>query len=148
MGKKAEVDLALEARALETLTPIRLRYTGELQDLTAARDDQDVLHTEVQQVAGKIINTTVGRVIFNDSLPEGMPFVNGLLKKKGLQQLVQSCYLRYGLGRTVEMLDGLKNLGFLYATLSGLSIGIDDLIIPAEKAALVKQGRGGVGEGE
>ena len=70
-----------------------------------------------------------------------MPFVNGLLKKKGLQQLVQSCYLRYGLETTVEMLDGLKNLGFLYATQSGLSIGIDDLIIPEEKAALVKQAR-------
>ena len=41
-----------------------------------------------------------------------MPFVNGLLKKKGLQQLVQYCYLRYGLEKTVEMLDSLKNLGF------------------------------------
>jgi DNA-directed RNA polymerase subunit beta' len=83
----------------------------------------------------------VGRVIFNDSLPKGVPFVNGLLKKKGLQQLVQACYLRDGLERTVEMLDSLKNLGFLYATRSGLSIGIDDLIIPAEKQALVEKAR-------
>ena len=81
--------LALEAGELETLSPIRLRYTGELQDLTAARDDQDVLHTEVQTVKNKIINTTVGRVILNEPLPAEMPFVNGLLKKKGLQQLVQ-----------------------------------------------------------
>ena len=79
---------------LETLTPIRLRYTGALQDLTAARDDQDVLHTEVQDVSAKIINTTVGRVIFNTALPKGLPFVNGMLKKKGLQQLVQRCYLQ------------------------------------------------------
>ena len=50
-------------------------------------------------------------MIFNDALPEGMPFVNGLLKKKGLQQLVQSCYLQFGLEKTVEMLDSLKNLG-------------------------------------
>ena len=70
-----------------------------------------------------------------------MPFVNGLLKKKGLQQLVQSCYLRYGLEKTVEMLDSLKQLGFTYATRSGLSIGIDDLIIPAEKPALVARAR-------
>ena len=63
-----------------------------------------------------------------------MPFVNGLLKKKGLQQLVQSCYLKFGLEKTVEMLDSLKNLGFTYATRSGLSIGIDDLIIPKKKA--------------
>ena len=70
-----------------------------------------------------------------------MPFVNGLLKKKGLQQLVQYCYLHFGLEKTVEMLDSLKNLGFTYATRSGLSIGIDDLIIPKEKAALVERAR-------
>jgi len=135
------VMLALEAGELETLSPIRLRYTGDLQDLTAARDDQDVLRTEVQRVENKIINTTVGRVILNQQIPAEMPFVNGLLKKKGLQQLVQSCYLKFGLERTVEMLDALKHLGFTYATRSGLSIGIDDLIIPKEKAALVSKAR-------
>src|SRR6186713_1414138 len=140
-GNPDDVMLALEAGELETLSPIRLRYTGELQDLTAARDDQDVLHTEVQEVKGKIINTTVGRVILNQQLPKEMPFVNGLLKKKGLQQLVQSCYLKFGLEKTVEMLDSLKNTGFTYATRSGLSIGIDDLIIPKEKAPLVERAR-------
>ena len=70
-----------------------------------------------------------------------MPFVNGLLKKKGLQQVVQYCHLHFGLEKTVEMLDSLKNLGFTYATRSGLSIGIDDLIIPSEKAALVEGAR-------
>src|SRR6266480_1120984 len=140
-GNPDDVMLALEAQELETLSPIRLRYTGQLQDLTAARDDQDVLRTEVQTVKNKIVNTTVGRVIFNQSIPSDMPFVNGLLKKKGLQQLVQSCYLKFGLEKTVEMLDSLKNLGFTYATRSGLSIGIDDLIIPAEKPALVKGAR-------
>jgi len=136
-----DVVLALEAGEVETLTPIRLRHTGDLQDLTASRDDQDVLHTEVQTVKGKIINTTVGRVILNDALPKEMPYVNGLLKKKGLQQVVQSCYLKFGLEKTVEMLDSLKDLGFLYATKSGLSIGIDDLIVPAEKPALVEAAR-------
>ena len=70
-----------------------------------------------------------------------MPFVNGLLKKKGLQQVVQYCHLHFGLEKTVEMLDGLKNLGFTYATRSGLSIGIDDLVIPQEKASLVDKAR-------
>jgi DNA-directed RNA polymerase subunit beta' len=140
-GNADDVMLALEAAELETLSPIRLRFTGELQDLTAARDDQDVLRTEIQTVNHKIINTTVGRVILNQSLPAAMPFVNGLLKKKGLQQLVQSCYLKFGLEKTVEMLDSLKNLGFTYATKSGLSIGIDDLIIPKEKAPLVEKAR-------
>src|SRR4030081_3831787 len=140
-GNPDDVMLALEAGELETLSPIRLRYTGDIQDLTASRDDQDVLRTEVQTVKGKIINTTVGRVILNQSIPAEMPFVNGLLKKKGLQQLVQSCYLKFGLEKTVEMLDSLKNLGFTYATRSGISIGIDDLIIPKEKAALVEGAR-------
>ena len=52
--------LALEAGELETLSPIRLRFTGTLLDLTTSRDDQDVLHTETQEVHGRIINTTVG----------------------------------------------------------------------------------------
>ena len=84
-----DVLLAQHAGEVEMLTPIRMRYTGELLDLTASRDNQDVLHTELQTVAGKVINTTVGRVILNDATPKGMPFVNGLLKKKGLQQVVQ-----------------------------------------------------------
>src|SRR5580765_3089184 len=140
-GNPDDVMLALEAGELETLSPIRLRYTGDIQDLTASRDDQDVLRTEVQTVKGKIINTTVGRVILNQAIPVEMPFVNGLLKKKGLQQLVQSCYLKFGLEKTVEMLDSLKNLGFTYATKSGLSIGIDDLVIPEKKVALVSAAR-------
>jgi DNA-directed RNA polymerase subunit beta' len=140
-GNGDDVMLALEAGELETLSPIRLRFSGELQDLTAARDDQDVLRTEIQTVKNKILNTTVGRVILNEQLPAGMPYVNGLLKKKGLQQLVQSCYLKFGLEKTVEMLDSLKNLGFTYATKSGLSIGIDDLIIPKEKVPLVDKAR-------
>ena len=140
-GNSDDVQLALESGVLETLAPIRLRYTGLLQDLTTARDDQDVLHTEVQEVTNKIINTTVGRVILNAALPAEMPFVNGLLKKKGLQQLVQKCYLDNGLEMTVGMLDALKNLGFTYATRSGLSVGIEDLVIPSNKGQLVDDAR-------
>ncbi|SUZ77255.1 uncharacterized protein METZ01_LOCUS30109, partial [marine metagenome] len=136
-GNFDDVLLALEAGELETLTPIRLRISGELLDLTVSRDDQDVIHSEVQQVDKKIISTTVGRVLFNNALPAEFPFVNGLLKKKGLQLLVQYGYRRFGLENTVTMLDGLKNLGFLSATQSGLSIGIDDLIIPSVKVDLV-----------
>ena len=80
-------------------------------------------------------------MLLNEQLPAGMPYINGLLKKKGLQQLVQKTYLDFGLERTVDMLDSLKNLGFTYATRSGLSIGIDDLIIPANKQQLVQDAR-------
>jgi DNA-directed RNA polymerase subunit beta' len=136
-----DVVVAYELGEVETLTQIRLRFTGALIDLTATRDDQDVLHATEVEVANKLINTTVGRVMFNQALPKEMPFVNGLLKKKGLQQVVQYCYLRFGLEKTVEMLDSLKALGFQYATRSGLSIGIDDLVIPEEKVQEVKRAR-------
>ena len=132
-----EVLLALEAGEVETLTPIRLRFTGRVVDLTTAYDDQDVLHSEPITVKNQLINTTVGRVIFNDHLPAGMPFVNGVLRKKGLGGLVNYCYLRFGLETTVHMLDEVKTLGFLYATKAGISIGIDDLVVPSTKAKLV-----------
>ena len=136
-GSKEDVMLAHFAGEVETLAPIRFRYSGQLVDLTTAFDGQDVVHAEVLDVEEEIIDTTVGRVIFNDHLPDGIPYINGLLKKKGLGQLVNFCYLRYGLVRTVEMLDALKDMGFEFATRSGISIGIDDLIIPGEKNALV-----------
>jgi DNA-directed RNA polymerase subunit beta' len=136
-----DVLLALEAGEVETLSPIRLRYSGRLIDLTVARDSQDILDAQEQTVEARIVNTTVGRVIFNNALPAEMPFVNGLLKKKGLQQAVRYCYLNLGLEKTVEMLDSLKHLGFTYATRSGISIGIDDLIIPEKKPEIVDGAR-------
>ena len=136
-----DVLLALQAGVVETLSDIRLRLSGPYMDLGASRDDQEVLHSAVRDLDNEIVTTTVGRVIFNSALPDEIPFVNGLLKKRGLQQLVQYSYLRRGIELTVRMLDGLKDLGFLYATKSGLSIGIDDLVIPDTKAGLVDQAK-------
>ena len=131
--------LALEAGEVETLTPIRLRYSGEVIDLTTAYDDQDIVHTEPVNFERQFINTTVGRAILNDHLPEDMPFINGLLKKKGIGQLVNYTYLRFGLETTVKMLDEIKEPGFRYATRAGMSIGIDDMVIPSSKTGLVKE---------
>jgi DNA-directed RNA polymerase subunit beta' len=134
-----EVLIALEMGEVETLTPIKLRYTGKVIDLTKAFDDQNILHTEPIQFDRQYMDTTVGRVILNDVLPEEMPFINGLLKKKGLTQLVQYCYLHFGLHTTVQLLDRIKDLGFLYATRAGISIGIDDMVVPSSKAQLVRE---------
>jgi DNA-directed RNA polymerase subunit beta' len=142
-----EVLLAREAGEVETLTPIRLRYSGEVIDLTTAYDDQEILHTDPVALNRQFINTTVGRAILNDRLQQaapGMPFINGLMKKKGVGQLVNFCYLRFGLETTVRMLDEIKQLGFLAATRSGLSIGIDDMVIPASKAAVVSDAQNAV----
>jgi DNA-directed RNA polymerase subunit beta' len=132
-----EVLMALEAKQVETLTPIRLRYTGPVLDMTTAYDDQDLTHTEPVEFNKQFISTTVGRAILNDALPEGMPYINGLLKKKGIGQLVNYCYLNLGLEVTVKMLDRIKDLGFSYATRSGLSVGLDDMVIPASKYTVV-----------
>jgi DNA-directed RNA polymerase subunit beta' len=134
-----EVLIALEMGEVETLTPIKLRYTGKVIDLTKAFDDQNILHTEPIEFDRQYMETTVGRVILNDVLPEEMPFINGLLKKKGLTQLVQYCYLHFGLQTTVQMLDRIKDLGFLYATRAGISIGIDDMVVPSSKPQLVRE---------
>src|SRR6202171_33833 len=134
-----EVLMALEAKEVETLTPIRLRFTGPVLDMTTAYDDQDLTHTEPVEFSTQFINTTVGRTILNDHLPEGMPYINGLLKKKGIGQLVNFTYLKFGLETTVKMLDEVKELGFRFATKAGLSIGIDDMVIPEHKKSLVKE---------
>jgi DNA-directed RNA polymerase subunit beta' len=133
-----DVLIALEMGEVETLTGIKLRYTGRVIDLNKAFDNQNIMYTEPIEFSKQYMDTTVGRVILNDVLPKEMPFINGLLKKKGLGQLVQYCYLKFGLQITVQMLDEVKKLGFLYATRAGISIGIDDMVVPEEKAGLVR----------
>ena len=71
--------------------------------------------------------------------PEGMPFVNGLMKKKGIGQLINYLYLNLGLEVTVHALDKIKELGFNYATKSGLSVGLDDMVIPDSKYTVVHE---------
>jgi DNA-directed RNA polymerase subunit beta' len=132
-----EVLLALDAKYVTTQTPIKLRIQGDLIDLTQEHDSQDILRSVVQEDVKRVVNTTVGRVIFNDSIPSGLPFINGTLRKKGLQSLVNYSHIRLGHEMTVKMLDDLKTLGFLYATKAGISIGIDDLVTPDAKKTLV-----------
>jgi DNA-directed RNA polymerase subunit beta' len=137
-GSIEEVLLALDHGEVETQTPIRLRYSGPLIDMTSAYDEQAIVHAEVLDATNYMLNTTVGRAILFDNLPKGMPFINGLLKKKGLGQLVSFTYLRFGAEMTVTMLDHIKELGFLYATRAGITISIDDLIVPPGKRAFVE----------
>ena len=87
----------------------------------------------------RIIETTVGRVIFNDVLPQGYGYVNMELNKSNLGQIVANCYKRFGHGETINLLDRLKSLGFEYATLGGMSISIDDLKIPKAKGDVLKE---------
>ena len=132
-----DVLIAYDMDEVETRTPIKLHYSGAVIDLTLAGDSQDVRQTVPVLYQKQTLETTVGRVLLKDRLPKELPFVNGLLKKRGLSDLVRYCYQQLGREKTVEMLEELKEVGFLYATLSGMSIGIDDMVVPEQKEQLV-----------
>ena len=89
--------------------------------------------TESGDANKKVIETTVGRVFFSEIWPEKMGFHNKPVKKSELGDLIWKCYKVCGHEQTVAMLDKLKELGFREATRAGVSIGIDDMIIPKEK---------------
>jgi DNA-directed RNA polymerase subunit beta' len=137
-----EVVLAHEAGEVDTHAGIAVRFTGSLIDLESqVLNDQDIVHTEPIPCTNTRIETTVGRVLLSANLPPELPFLNGTLKKKGLQDLVNFCFVHYGLERTVEILDIVKAVGFTVATKAGISIGIDDMHIPATKLDLVGRAR-------
>ncbi len=93
------------------------------------------------RVDGEVIDTTVGRVIFNDILPEGMPHYNKPMDKKAVSQVISDCYKLKGHQQTVHLLDALKKLGFEESTLSGASMAVSDIGIPEEKETKIKEAR-------
>ncbi len=139
-----EVLFALDGGVVETQTPIRLRLSGPYVDLEAQSDTQDIVHAELLQLDGDVVETTVGRVILNDHLPDELPFINGLLRKRGLQDLVGYCYIRHGSDLAVRMLDEIKEITFQYATRAGISFGVDDMVVPSTKEKLIEEARGEV----
>jgi DNA-directed RNA polymerase subunit beta' len=132
-----EALLALENREVSLQARIKLRFTGSFMNLATYYDDQAVMTCPVTTVQNKLVDTTPGRIIFNNILPSGIPFINGMMRKKGLENLVFYAYLKAGLAPAIEMLDKMKELGFNQATQAGFSLGIDDFIIPKEKSVLV-----------
>jgi DNA-directed RNA polymerase subunit beta' len=89
------------------------------------------LHAEVTvRVDGVLLDTTVGRVIFNEVLPPGLRYVDKVLDQPELQRLVTQCYRQYGTQRTVQLLDDFKNMGFKFATLAGVTVSMTDMDIP------------------
>jgi DNA-directed RNA polymerase subunit beta' len=94
----------------------------------------------------KLIETTVGRVFFNEIWPPTIGFVNKLVDKKMLGSLIWHCHRRSGHEKTIQVLDDLKALGFEYATVAGVSIGICDMIVPPEKPKIIEGARAQVAE--
>ncbi len=95
---------------------------------------------------GKIIETTTGRVIFNEIVPESVGFVNQILSKKALSQLIADVYRITGNKTTAEFLDNLKSLGFYNAMRCGASVGLSDIMIPEEKYEMINEAQEEVDE--
>jgi DNA-directed RNA polymerase subunit beta' len=87
--------------------------------------------------ANKIVTTTVGRLIFNDIIPQGMPFYNIGVSAKGGSRVIADCYKFLGRPATIDLLDNMKELGFKNSTLAGLSFAITDLRIPVKKQEII-----------
>jgi DNA-directed RNA polymerase subunit beta' len=86
-----------------------------------------------------LIETTAGRIVFNEALPKGMPFYNKTQDKPGLRRVIADCFEYLDRRSTIEVLDSIKELGFKYSTLSGMSFGASDLYVPEEKANIVNE---------
>ncbi len=113
-----------EARIACELGAVDLRAEIEVRDLS--RD-------------GQRIKTSVGRIIFNEALPKEIGYINKVVDKNGLKQIVADCYKVLSNEGTAEVLDNIKKLGFHYATTSGITIAANDIEVPSAKPALIKE---------
>ena len=119
-----EVALAYDLGHVQLHAPIQLALEGK------AKKDGGKKKSE-------LVSTTVGRVLFNEILPTELRYVNETLDKKKLKELVALVYAKLGPEGTAEIVDRIKEIGFQYATKSGLTIAIDDITVPEEKQAIL-----------
>ena len=113
--------------------PIEVRIAYDADELD--------IHAKIKvRIDGKLVDTTVGRVLLSDILPKGLPFsmINKEMVKKEIAKLIDYSYREAGKRETIVFLDKIKETGFRYATKSGISICIDDMHIPTKKAELIK----------
>ncbi len=133
-----------EGMYFSDITEVHRAYENNSVDVHAriqVRIDETIIseHGEERHETN-LVQTTVGRALLAEIRPEGMPFrlLNEPLKKKQISGLINSCYRRLGLKKTVVFADRLMYTGFRYATKAGISIGIDDLVIPEEKKSILE----------
>ncbi|WP_411832698.1 DNA-directed RNA polymerase subunit beta' [Pseudoxanthomonas mexicana] len=124
----AEVKRAYDNRAVELHAKVKVRISETVADENGGK-----------QKKSSIVETTVGRALLAEILPEGLPFAlaNTELNKKAISRLINSSYRMLGLKDTVVFADKLMYTGFAYATRAGVSIGIDDMLIPNEKKGIL-----------
>jgi DNA-directed RNA polymerase subunit beta' len=119
------------------------RIFSDPDEVRIAYDSGEVdLHARVKvRMDGNLVNTTPGRILLREVIPEVIPFsvINRVMDKKSIGQLVDICYRQGGEKATVILSDRLKGIGFHYATMGGISISIDDMIIPERKEELINK---------
>jgi len=127
------------------LTKVKPGDKGEGKDFSSAEEvivannsEKVGLHARIKvRINGEMVETTTGRVIFNQVVPDGLGFINELLTKKSLTEIVARCYQVHGNHIAAKFLDDLKNLGFKYAMISGVSISLADVLSPSEKDVMI-----------
>lgn len=108
--------------------------------IVAYNDNEADMHAKIKlKLGNEIINTTPGRVLFNEYIPQGITFVNEVMDKTKLSLLITDCYNRLGHYTTVKLLDDLKEIGFEIATKAGFSIAIGHLQVPKKKKAIIEE---------
>ena len=127
-----------------------LTFYGPEEAIIAHNEKRCDLHAQVKVVVKdldekgnfvqRMVETSVGRVIVNGIIPDEVGFVNKVISKKSLRDIISDVIKAVGFARACEFLDGIKNLGYRMAYLAGLSFNLDDIIIPEEKKALVERG--------
>ncbi|MDP3177141.1 MAG: DNA-directed RNA polymerase subunit beta', partial [Spirochaetaceae bacterium] len=93
---------------------------------------------EIGSVETTVVETTAGRILFNEAMPAEVPYINYAMGDKDLRSLIEAVYKRSGPFTTVSMLDAIKDMGFRYATFFGATIGMDDIVVPHEKAEMIE----------
>ncbi len=117
-----------------------MSFTSVEEGIAAYDHGHVSLHAPVRvRIDHQLIATTPGRMIFNGIVPKGIPFFNDVANKGSIEEIVKSVYMGLGQDATVAFLDRLKYLGFEYATLSGVTVSIDDLVVPPEKDRLIEE---------
>ncbi len=126
-----------------------LTFYGPEEAIIAHNEGKCDLHAQVKVVVDDIVDgkperhmieTSVGRVIVNGIIPKEVGYVNKIISKKSLRDIIADVIKNVGFAEACEFLDGIKNLGYRMAYLAGLSFNLDDIIIPKEKAELIKKG--------
>ncbi len=124
-------------KAFVDLDEVELAYSLGHVDLHAPITVAQVYDDKSRR--SKPVDTTVGRCIFNRVLPDELRFINRAMNKGALQELVGLCYRKLGNDETTNLVDRIKDIGFKYATRSGATIAISDLVIPPEKATIIAE---------